>query len=242
MPAQQKVLCNVPDDRSLEPESGVVPAEAVTAWVLARVESVTSESRQVDPAHERRLVVDDDQLLVVAVERPLACVERHRDPRAADEVLAGLPHLASVRMEERQRRAGPGKNAHLDPLGRVREQFPQRRSTVLEPEGRVEVPAGEVDVRARRANRVCDPRQRLASVYERLDTASGARRERRGARPAVGHRVDRLPAPLPPKAPHVVAVDDALDRLAHEIVEAVQRIGRHGGRMPRSAGNLTPPA
>src|SRR5574337_1072733 len=49
--------------------------------VVSGVEPVSAESRQVDPAHERRFVVDDDELLVVAVERALLGVEAHRDPR-----------------------------------------------------------------------------------------------------------------------------------------------------------------
>ena len=143
-----------------------MPAEPVTPWVIARVESVAPQGREVDPAHERGLVVDDDELLVVAVKGTLSCVERQRDPRAAGEFLSCPPHLAAVRMEERQRGAGPGEHPDVYSLGGFREQFTQRRALLLQPEGGIEVPARQVDVRARRANRVCDPRQRFSSVHE----------------------------------------------------------------------------
>ena len=181
---------------SFEPHRGVMPAEPVAPWVIARVEPVAPQGREVDPAHERGLVVDDDELLVVAVEGTLSCVERQRDPRAADELLARPPNLAAVRMEEWQRGAGPGEHTNVYSLGGFREQFAQRRALLLQPEGGIEVPAREVDVRARRANRVGDPRQRLSPVQEWLDAAAGTRRERRGARPAA-RPPDRQPPALP---------------------------------------------
>ena len=216
-----------------------MPAEAVAVRMLARVEPVPREAGQVDPADERNLVVDHDELLVVAVERPLLRVERHRDPRAAHELLARLAHLLAVRMEERQRRARPGEHAHVDALGRVREQLPQRRPSLLEPEGGVEVPAGEMDVRARRANRVGDPRQRLGAVHQQLDAAAGPWRERRRAGPASRHGVDRGTAAVPAEPPRVMGAHGALDRLADDVVDAVQRVGRHAALMPRAAGKLT---
>ena len=241
MPASVEVPRDVGDDRTLEPQRGVVPAEPFAARVVVRVQPVAGQGGQVDPAHERRLVVDDDELLVVAVERALSRVERHRDARAAGELLARLPHLAAIRVEERQRRARPGENAHVDSLRRLGEQLSQRRPFFLEPEGRVEVPAGEVDVRACRADRVRDPRQRLGPVQERLDAAARARRARRRAGPAaVGRRVDRLTAAVAPQPPRVVGADEPLDRLADEIVQPVQWIWSHGAVMPRAARNVTP--
>ena len=227
---------HVGDDRPLEPDRGVVPAEAVPARVVVRVEPVTGEARQVDPADERHLLVHDDELLVVTVERPLAGVERHQDPRALDELVACPPHLAPVRVEERQRRTCPGEYAHVYPPCRIGEQLPQRRPFLLEPKGGVEVPAREVDVGARRPDRIRDPRQRLASIHEGHDTAASARRERRRACPAVTSRVDGPRAAVPPQPPHVMGADGSLDRLADEVVEAVQRVGSHGALMPAPRG------
>jgi hypothetical protein len=100
-----------------------VPAEPVAARVVVRIQPVAAQGGQVDPAHERRLVVDDDELLVVAVERALSRVERHRDARAAGELVTRLPHFAAIRMEQWQRRARPGEDAHVDSLRRLGEQL-----------------------------------------------------------------------------------------------------------------------
>ena len=133
-PTHEEVLGDVSDDRSLEPNRAVVPAQPVAARVIVRVEPVPAQRRQVDPADEGRLVVDDDELLVVTVERPLLRVEAHRDACVADELVTRLSHLAPVRMEERQRRARPREHAHIDSLGRLGEQLPQGRPSVLESE------------------------------------------------------------------------------------------------------------
>ena len=127
MPARVEVARDVADDRAFEPHRRVVPAEPVAGRVIVRVEPVSRQRSQVDPADERGLVVDDDQLLVVAVERPLPRVERHRDARAAGELVARLPHLSAVRVEERQRRACPGEDAHVDSLRRLGQELAQRR-------------------------------------------------------------------------------------------------------------------
>jgi hypothetical protein len=123
VPAHEEVPRDVGHDRPLEPDGGVVPAEPVAARVSARVEPVAPEAGQVDPPDECDLVVHDDELLVVAVERTLARVERHRDPGAAGELVARHSHLASGRVEERQRCSRPGEHAHGDALGGVGEQL-----------------------------------------------------------------------------------------------------------------------
>src|SRR5437588_12824429 len=101
------------------------------------------------------------------------------------------------------------------------------------------MPAREVDVRARRANGVRDSRQRRASVDEGLDAAARARLERRIAGPATGGRVDRLPAAVPPQPQHVAGADRALDRLADEVVQPVQRVMGHGALVPTTTGLTT---
>ena len=74
---------DVRDRRPAHARGRVVPAERAAIRVVARVEPVAAERGQVDPADERDLAVDDHELLVVAVHRPLAGVERDRDARAA---------------------------------------------------------------------------------------------------------------------------------------------------------------
>ena len=82
----------------------------------------------------------------MAMELPPVLVERHRDPRATHELLTGLPHLASVGVEERQRRAGPGEHPHVHALSGLGQKLAEGRPAFLQTERRVEVPAGEVNV------------------------------------------------------------------------------------------------
>ena len=79
----------------------VVPAMRAARRVVAPVEAVALQRRQVDPTDERQLAVDDHELLVMTVHRPLARVEGVADPRAAGEQLERLTDLLPVGMEER---------------------------------------------------------------------------------------------------------------------------------------------
>ncbi len=105
------------DDEMDELHASLI-AELASGRMTIPVAAVAAEQAQVDAADEGDAVVDDHELLVVAVERPLPRVERHRDPRASGELVACLTHLASVRVEHRQRRTRPGEHAHIDPLRR----------------------------------------------------------------------------------------------------------------------------
>ena len=91
------------------------------AGVALRVASVSGHGRQVDAADERQPAVDDDRLLVVAVQRALVRVELAADARPA-QLVARSPHRAPGWTEDRQRRARPQEHADVDPAGELREQ------------------------------------------------------------------------------------------------------------------------
>ena len=218
-----------------------MPAEPVARAGARSSRAGRRQGRQVDPADERRLVVDDDELLVVAVERTLPRVERHRDPRAAGELVAhasrtsprsgwksgsGAPAQASTRTSTRSA-ASASSSRSVGPSSSSRKAGSKCQ------------PARWTCERAA-ANRVRDPRQRLAPVDERLDAAAGTRRERRGARPAARRRIDRLGATVPARRRRVMGADGALDRVPDEIVEAVERIRGHGVLMPRGREDCHP--
>ena len=208
--------------------------------MLARVEPVACQAREVDSTDERDLVVHHDELLVVAMERALLCVESHRDARPTDELVARPPHLAAVGMEERQRRARPGQHAHVDALGGVRKQLAQRRPSVFEPERRIEVPPCEVDVRACRVDGLRDPGQRLLAVCEQLYATGLARRKGRRIRPTPRLGIDRADPATTAEATDMVGADRALDELADEGVQPVERVRGHGALLPHGAETLTP--
>ena len=109
----------------------------------------------------------------------------------ARQLVAHLAHLAAIGMEERQRRPGPREHAHVDAAGCVGEQLAKRRAAVAHLKCGREEPAGDVDVRLRRADVGDHARQHVGAVDEELDGRAGTRRERAGLRPAAGRRSER---------------------------------------------------
>lgn len=122
-PAEEEVRRDLRHERALQAHAGVVPAERVARRMVAVVEPLAPERREVDPTDEGDPIVDDDELLVMTVHRSLVRVEGHRDARAANQLVAHAPHLSPIGMEERQRCAGPREHANVDPLRGVGEKL-----------------------------------------------------------------------------------------------------------------------
>src|SRR5829696_6479507 len=70
-PAEVEVLGDVGDDRTAQPRAGVVPAEAPARGMLRGVPTIATEVGEIDATDESELVVDHDELLVVAVQEAL---------------------------------------------------------------------------------------------------------------------------------------------------------------------------
>jgi hypothetical protein len=213
------VVGDVRDDRPLEPHRRVVPAELPARRVAGRVEAVAGVRREVDPADEGDAVVEDDELLVVAVHGPLPRVEADPDPRSALERVAQAAHVPAGGAEERERRSRPEEHADRDALGELGED---RAHLVLrrgaEAEGRRHVPACDVDVRLGAPQLLGDPRQRFRPVDEHLDGVARSRR-RVAACPVAVARVERVLPADATQSPAVVRADRALDRVADPVVE-----------------------
>src|SRR5581483_12455674 len=103
----REVRSDVRDRGPVQLRGRVVPADGAARRMLARVVAVAAERGEVDPADEGRCAVDDHELLVVAVHRPLEPVETDANPRSRSEPPRGVTDVAAVRVEERERRAGP---------------------------------------------------------------------------------------------------------------------------------------
>ena len=203
-----------------------MPAEGAARGVVAVIEAVAPERRQIDAADPRDAVVDDDRLLVVAVHRPLACVERRPDARSAGERVAQLPNVAARGLEQRQRRTSPREHADVDALSEVPQQLAQRRAVRAQPEGRREVPAGDQHGRLRALEIVRDPRQRLGPVDDHLELIALPRlRLAVGPEPGIW-TIERMLPPETPQAAPVVAGYRALDAVAERNVEPFERV-RH---------------
>ena len=103
VPAQTEVLGDVRDDRTAKEQRGVVPADGAARDVLVRVPAVAGVVGEIDAADERDAIVDDHELLVVAVHRPLLRVRREADARAELERVPDALDVIAVGVEERQR-------------------------------------------------------------------------------------------------------------------------------------------
>ena len=231
LPAQREVGGDVAHDRPFQQRAGVVPADLLLlVRVLVGVVAVAGQRREVDAADERQLVVDDHELLVVAVHHPRAAVELALDLRAAHEPLARGLDLAAARLEHRQRRARPHDHAHGDALGGLGQQLADRRRVARAGvEVGLEVPGADVDVALGVADRLGHARQRVLAVDQHLHRVAVPRR-RGGLRPQpFAGRRDRRELAVAAQAPHVVMDHRALDAVAERGVEAVEQWDPHGG-------------
>jgi hypothetical protein len=114
------------------------------------VEPVSAIGREVYPADERDRAVDDHELLVVAVKRTLAGVERDANLRAVCERVAHFPGLGAVGVKERQRRTGPREKPDVKARRPVGEEVAERHLAVVAQAevGEKNQPASQTDERA----------------------------------------------------------------------------------------------
>src|ERR1700750_961927 len=99
--------------------------------MIACVVPVAGLRREVDAAHEGDSIVDHDRLFMVAVQRPLASVQRALDARARSQLVVHLPYFATRRAEERKRRPGPYEDTHVNGLGQLRKEIAQDDGLVV---------------------------------------------------------------------------------------------------------------
>ncbi len=160
-----------------------MPADPVgLVRVAAGVVAVAGQRGQVDAADERDLVVDDHELLVVAVHHPPVGVELALDLRALARALALGLHEPAAGLEDRDGRARPDEHPDGDPLGGLGQQLPDRASRRAG-RGRSRAP----DARSRRgrgAARCGSPRPSRAGRSRRR-SAPRARCPRAAGRPSA---------------------------------------------------------
>ena len=202
-PALPKMRHDVGHHRPRRAHRGVVPAVGVAGRVTRRVPAVGAQRGQVKAADERDLVVDDQQLLVVAVEQVLVGVQGARD--AVDRVeTPGRGRIVGARgMDHRQQR--PQGAPRVGPAHR---------------EGRVRAPAGEVDRAAGALDRGRHRGEGVLPVDEHPDVVALP-----DAEPARAERPDRrlrAQVPGPPQPRHVPAPEVLLGRRADRAAGGVR--------------------
>ena len=225
-PTHPKVLGHVRDDgppsrtlRSCQPTCA-----RATCWLESKRSPLSSG--QVDPADEGEAIVDDDRLLVVAVQGTLVRVERAGDAGAVAQAVSHLPHHRSRRPEERQGGSRPGEHAHIDAGRELSEQVAQDQRVVAAREWEVggEVPPGEVDVRRRRREFLGDVRKSFGAVDEHVQRAPVARG--RSPSPTAPRRRERVVPAEPPEPPSMVGGDRSAHGLTELPVDAFCEPGR----------------
>src|SRR5579884_75027 len=89
--------------RTSRPSSDVMPAEPSLRRMAARVVPVSGKVGHVDAADERQLVIDDDRLLVVAMERMLAGIRLRTNASSPGKCAKCVAHLVASRVKHRKR-------------------------------------------------------------------------------------------------------------------------------------------
>src|SRR5690242_9930475 len=126
--------------------------------MVGLIEAVAAELGQIDAAHEGELVVDDNELLVVAVNRVFTGIKVALDSRAGAECVADLPHGLPGWFEHRRWRARPEQKPDGASLRDLREEIAER--TGVTGPGQLEIgarePARDVHMGSRGRDRLRD--------------------------------------------------------------------------------------
>src|SRR5215208_506062 len=133
------------------------------------VPAVAAKVGEIDAADEGNLLVDDDDLLVMAVQEALVIVDGDADAGVTRKLPAVVPDVAAGRGEYADGRAGPEQHAHAHtPRDGVRQELTQRRRRLgsLECEMRRRVPTCDPDRAASAADRLGDGGEHLRAVDE----------------------------------------------------------------------------
>ena len=198
--------------------------------MLGRVITITAEIGQVDSADKRDLVVDHDQLLVVAVHRTLVRVQRSLDPRPAHELIAPRAHQRPTRREHRHRSARPQQHANVDRLGRLAQQLAQqhRRLVADDREPRRDAPPRDQHTAPRGTDRLLEHREVRRAVDQHLDRVARPRRRitRRPQAPVIRRRPLRR-APQLAQPANMVSARQTLDPSPGNAVGHSKDIHRH---------------
>ena len=228
------MLGDVGDDRAAQARAGVVPAEAPARGMRARVPAVAAEVGEVDAADEGDLVVDDHELLVVAVQGRSCPSRATRTPvsRASSRRLGA--DAAARRREDAQgapahsstRTSTP--RATVSPAARAARCGGSSRSSAKC--GAACQPAMRTERRAPRiasaiAGSTCAPSISTSIVQP----SRGAGASRHHGEPSSGGS-QRVEPAEPPQPEAVVRGQRALDGVADQAVDGPERV--HARMLP----------
>jgi hypothetical protein len=202
-----------------------VPTQPAAHRMITGVETIAGQRSQVDTPDERDLVVDDHQLLMVAVHRPLARIERALHARAPGQLVAYAAHRGACRRERRHRRSRPQQHPNLDSFRELTQQIPQTTRLIVagEPEVGRNMPAGDVHARVSPRQRLGDTRQRLPAINQNIKRAPQARRRITRSPQRRARRRMQLADPTNPSQPTtMMPTDRCLDPVTRPSIRHAQ--------------------
>ena len=216
-----------------------MPAETAAHRMITGVETIAAERGQVDAPDERDLAVDDHQLLVVAMHRPLVRIKRALHAGAAGQLLAHAPDRRTSRREGPHRRSCPQQHPNLDALGQIAEQIAQPSCPIVAGQTEIgrKVPPGDMHMRASAGQRLSDPWQRLPAVDQHLKRAPRPRRGIGGSpQRRVARRFQLIDSANTLQPATMMPTDRDLDALARPSINALNQATGH----PQSLNRRTP--
>src|SRR6476659_5663232 len=125
-----------------------MPTETATRVVRSTVPSIPGQRGEVNAADEGDHVIDDHQLLVMAVHAPLAGIQDTLNPAAGRQLRAyRADHLAGW-LKRGHRGARPQQHPHVDALGQTSEDVTHSGCVTVTGQFKTgsEMPAGDVDL------------------------------------------------------------------------------------------------
>ena len=142
------MIGDITHDRAAQLGGDIVPTETSARLVLSTVPSISRQRGEVDAADEGDRVIDDHELLVMAVHGPLAGIQDTLNPAGGRQLLTDrADHLAGG-LKRRQRGSRPQQHPHIDAFGQTSEDVAHSRSVTLAGQFKTggEVPPGDVDL------------------------------------------------------------------------------------------------
>jgi hypothetical protein len=198
--------------------------------MIARVKAIAAKGGQIDAPDKGDLAVHDHQLLVVAMHRPLARIERTLNAGTAKQLLAHVAHGPAGGFEDGERCSTPQQHPHLDSLGEITEQIaqPRRLTIARQPEIRRDMPPGDMHMRPSAPQRVGDLRQRLRSVDQDLELAPRAwRRVPSDPQRRLTRGIQLVDPADTPQPAAVMRSDRGLDAPTCPPIDALDQVTRH---------------
>ena len=240
-PAGLEMGGDINDHRATETDGRIVPAQALPRLVSRRVPPVGGDVGQIEPTDEGHLVVDDQELLVVAVLQVLVGVQCNPDTGNARERVPRLSSVRPRRPDHGELGATPQENPELGPPSGCGERLPEGRRSVAPGQQEVGcgIPAGEVHAALSALDRSEHRSEGRLTVDEDLDAVPDTNRRGCGIDGAVRGPIEDGHPTVAGQPTAVVTAEERFDQSPDSAVHPLGDRPVRGGF--NSHGSTLPP-